>query len=69
MAKFKSLNNHWTNKHGVMRPKKQFDTLQDALGYMDAHNINKLIYNPYVCVDCGLWHIGHRKPKTMACNP
>lgn len=55
----RTLNNHWTSKHGIMKPKMQFATLDDAIRYMNEHNINKEVYSPYVCRDCGQWHIGH----------
>lgn len=59
----KSLSNHWTSKHGKMVPKVQFKTIEDALSFMDKRNIDKNIYHPYVCRDCGMWHIGHVKHK------
>lgn len=63
MARFKSLKNHWTSKRGIMVPKKQFRTIEEALEYMDKHKIDKIKYTPYVCSDCGMWHIGHLKKK------
>lgn len=44
-----------------MVPKMQFKTLYDCLGYMDKHHISKNKFHPYVCPDCGMWHIGHSK--------
>jgi len=46
-----------------MVPKMQFKTLNEVIEYMDKHNINKDIFNPYVCSDCGMWHIGQRRVK------
>lgn len=59
----RGLKQHWTVKHGKMIPKLQFKSLAEALDYMKNHHINKNIYTPYVCRDCGLWHIGHIKQK------
>jgi hypothetical protein len=59
----RGLRQHWTSKHGVMVPKMQFNTLQDALSYIKDHHINNNKYHPYVCPDCGLWHIGHNHKK------
>lgn len=59
ITKSKALHQHWTNKHGTMVPKMQFKTLDDCLGYMNKHKINKNKFHPYVCPDCGMWHIGH----------
>ena len=61
LRKLKALHQHWTNKHGTMVPKMQFKTLYDCLEYMDKHKINKDKFHPYVCLDCGMWHIGHSK--------
>ena len=44
-----------------MKPKKQFKTLGECLEFMDKCNINKDKFHPYVCPDCGMWHIGHSK--------
>ena len=57
----KGLKAHWTSKSGIMVPKAQFKTLDDALEFMDKRKIDKDIYHPYVCPDCGMWHIGHHK--------
>lgn len=44
-----------------MVPKMAFKTIDEALGYMDERMINKNIFHPYICPDCGMWHIGHAK--------
>ncbi len=59
----KGLKQHWTVKRGKMVPKLQFKTLEEALSYMSNHHINNKKYHPYVCSDCGQWHIGHSKKK------
>lgn len=61
IRKSKALHQHWTNKHGKMVPKMQFKTLDNCLEYMNKHKTNKDKYHPYVCPDCGMWHIGHNK--------
>jgi len=57
----KQLNEHWTQKRGYMKAKLQFKTLDECLNYMKEHKINMDKYHPYVCSDCGMWHIGHNK--------
>ena len=57
----KGLKQHWTVKHGKMVPKIQFKTLDEVLSYMKKHHINGVKYHPYICSDCGQWHIGHNK--------
>lgn len=61
--KIGGLKQHWTSKHGVMKPKKAFRTLNDALVFIQENKINDCKYHPYVCVECGQWHIGHREKK------
>ena len=65
IRKSKALHQHWTWKSGIMKPKRQFKTLDDCLEYMDKRRINKDKYHPYVCPDCGLWHIGHSKNSNL----
>lgn len=57
----KQLHQHWTWKKGVMKPKVQFNTLNDALEFLAKNNFIKQKYHPYICSDCGMWHIGHNK--------
>lgn len=47
-----------------MKPKKQFKTLGECFEFMENHHINKDKFHPYVCSDCGMWHIGHSKVKS-----
>lgn len=63
IRKSKALHQHWTWKGGIMKSKRQFKTLDDCLDFMDKRRINKDKYHPYVCPDCGLWHIGHSKKQ------
>ena len=55
------LNHHWTRKGSVMLPKKQFTSIEDCYLFMNENNISQKVYVPYVCSDCGYWHIGHRR--------
>lgn len=48
------LRDHWTSKKGVMVPKVQFKTLEDALEFIDKRHINKDVFHPYICQDCGM---------------
>ena len=59
------MNEHWTQKGGKMVAKLQFKTLNDAIRYIEEHHINSDIYHPYVCSECGQWHIGHHKKKKL----
>ena len=63
IRKSKFIRQHWTWKGGSMKPKKQFKTLGECFEFMDNHHINKDKFHPYVCLDCGMWHIGHSKVK------
>lgn len=54
------MNEHWTQKSGSLVAKKQFKTLDDALAFLDKIH-QKDRYHPYVCSECGMWHIGHNK--------
>lgn len=58
-----SPNAHWTQKNGMMVPKLQFRTLNEVLEYLDENDIDKDVYHPYVCPECGQWHIGHHRNK------
>lgn len=57
------MHEHWTSKHGKLVAKAQFKTLEDCISYMDKHHIDKWVYHPYVCSECGMWHIGHFKKQ------
>ena len=62
------LKQHWTVKHGKMVPKRAFKTLDDALDFLKDSGINMDKYHPYICTDCGQWHIGHSSPKKSKKN-
>ncbi len=55
----KQLHEHWTKKGCILKPKKQFNTLEEANNFISENK--KKNYHPYICSDCGLWHIGHKK--------
>ena len=59
----RSLNEHWTQRGGSLVAKVQFKTLDEALSFMDRRRVNKDVYHPYVCSECGMWHIGHHKTR------
>ena len=63
LAFARKLKQHWTSKHGIMVPKKSFKTLDEAVAFCEEHYKSKPQYHPYICADCGQWHIGHSKPK------
>ena len=44
-----------------MVPKVQFESLDEALAFMERRHIDKDVFTPYVCKDCNKWHIGHTK--------
>ena len=46
-----------------MKPKLQFKTIDDLLVYLAERKIDKDKFHPYICPDCGMWHIGHNKGK------
>lgn len=57
------MHEHWTQKRGKFVAKVQFKTLEEVFDYMDKHHIDKDVYHPYVCSECGMWHIGHSRNK------
>ena len=59
IRKSAALHQHWTWKGKAMKPKVQYRTLDDALGFIKEHKLKD--YHPYICPDCGMWHLGHNK--------
>lgn len=47
---------HYTRKNGQWKPKKQFETEEDANNWIKKYKMNK--YKAYLCNICGKWHIG-----------
>ena len=63
IRKSNALHQHWTWKGGSMKPKAQYKTLGEALMFLSQNEKLKNNYHPYLCPDCGMWHIGHNKTK------
>lgn len=57
-----ALHQHWTWKSGVMKAKMQFKTIDEAIEFIHKHRLSNK-YHPYICTECGMWHIGHNKLK------
>ena len=47
---------HYTRKDGEWKPKKNFETEEEALAWIKKYKMYK--YTPYICKICGNWHIG-----------
>lgn len=62
IRKSNALHQHWTWKSGSMKQKMPFKTIGHALRYLQEHNLLDR-YHPYICQECGMWHIGHNKRK------
>lgn len=55
---------HWNKQHGRhIRAKRQFNSLQDAVDYINNRNLQNR-YDAYKCKVCKKWHIGH-KPENL----
>ena len=50
---------HYSRKNGEWKPKKKFDTEDDALVWIKKYKMYN--YTPYVCKVCNKWHIGMKK--------
>lgn len=50
---------HYTRKNGKWKPKKQFNSKEDADAWINKYKMAG--YNAYVCEECGSWHIGKMK--------
>ena len=53
---------HYTRKNGLWKPKKKFETKEDADSWIKKYKMYK--YSSYLCEVCGHWHIGMKKIKT-----
>lgn len=47
---------HYTRKNGEWKPKKQFDTKEEAESWINKYKM--INYIAYQCSICGSWHIG-----------
>jgi hypothetical protein len=50
---------HYFKKDGDWKPKKKFDTDEEALCWIKKHKMHH--YTPYICKVCGKWHVGIKK--------
>ena len=47
---------HYTRKNGSWKPKKKFESEEDANNWIKKYKMYK--YTSYICKECGYWHIG-----------
>ena len=47
---------HYSRKNGVWKPKKPFNTEEDATAWIKKYKMCG--YSAYICKVCGKWHIG-----------
>ena len=50
---------HYARKNGEWKPKKKFQTKEEADFWIKTYKLYK--YTSYVCKVCGAWHIGMKK--------
>ena len=50
---------HYTRKNGFWKPKKQFETKEDAESWIKKYKMTG--YSAYICKVCGKWHVGKLK--------
>ena len=50
---------HYTRKDGNWKPKKQFDSDEEANKWIKKYKLYG--YLSYICKVCGKWHIGIKK--------
>ena len=55
---------HYARKNGKWKPKKKFLSEDDAHSWIKKYKMYK--YIPYVCKQCGKWHIGIKKIKGIS---
>ena len=54
---------HYTHKDNEWKPKKKFENEEDALVWIDKYKM--YVYNPYICIVCGKYHIGMKKENKL----
>lgn len=54
---------HYTRKNGEWKPKKKFDSQDEADNWITEHKMYK--YTSYMCQVCGKWHVGMKTIKTI----
>jgi len=47
---------HYTRKDGNWKPKKPFDSKDEADSWIKKYRMYR--YSSYICKECGKWHIG-----------
>jgi hypothetical protein len=52
---------HYTRKNGNWKPKKKFESKEDAENWIKQYKMSG--YSAYICKVCGAWHIGKKKIK------
>ena len=50
---------HYSRKNGNWKPKKPFETEEDAVSWIKKYKMYG--YRPYLCKICARWHIGKKK--------
>lgn len=50
---------HYTRKNGLWKPKKKFESQEDAESWINKYKMRG--YTAYICKVCGGWHIGKKK--------
>lgn len=47
---------HYTRKNGSWKPKKKFESEEDANAWIKKYRMYR--YSSYICKQCECWHIG-----------
>jgi hypothetical protein len=55
-----SLKQHWTKKGTSMKPKRAFQSFDEAMKFINDNNLD-FKCNPYKCPVCNMYHVGHHK--------
>lgn len=50
---------HYANKNGEWKPKKKFNTQEEADNWIKEYKLYK--YTSYICQVCCKWHIGMKQ--------
>ena len=50
---------HYTRKKGLWKPKKKFESQEDAVEWINKYKMYG--YSAYLCKVCKKWHIGMKK--------
>ena len=52
---------HYSRKNGEWKPKKKFETEDEANKWIKDYKMYK--YSSYICKVCGTWHVGMKNNK------